>query len=54
MLNSYAKKTYTRTSHINEPQDTKIDESLFKDHIDGKIQTTSLYIDGSNYFQHYS
>ena len=45
---------FIRISHINEPEDTKIDDSLFKDHCDGKIQTTSLYKDGSNDFQHYS
>ena len=54
VLNTYAKRPYIRISHINEPEDTKIDDSLFKDHTDGKIQTTSLYKDGSNDFQHYS
>ena len=54
VLNTYAKKPYIRISHINEPEDTRIDDSLFKDHCDGKIQTTSLYKDGSNDFQHNS
>ena len=31
-----------------------MDETLFKDHIDGNIQTTSLYKDGSNDFKHHS
>ena len=47
-------KPYIRLSHINEMEDSKMDDSLFKDHIDGKIQTTTLYSDGSNDFQHYS
>lgn len=54
ILNTYMMRPYIRLSHINEPEDTKIDESLFKDHCDGKIQTTTLYADGSNDFQHYS
>ena len=54
VLNTYAKRPYIRISHINEAEDAKIDDSLFKDHCDGKIQTTSLYKDGSNDFQHYS
>ena len=54
ILNTYAKKPYIRISYINEPEDTRIDDSLFKDHCDGNIQTTSLYKDGSNDFKHYS
>ncbi len=53
-MNTYLTKRCIRISHINEPEDTKINESLFKDHCDGKIQTTSLYKDGANDFRHYS
>ena len=42
VLNTYAKRPYIRISHINEAEDAKINDSLFKDHCDGKIQTTSL------------
>lgn len=54
ILNSYIAKPYIKMSSINEPEDTKIDETLFKDWIDGNIQTTSLYKDGSNDFKHHS
>ena len=53
-LNTYITKRCIRISYINEPEDTKINESLFKDHCDGKIQTTSLYKDGANDFRHFS
>jgi hypothetical protein len=53
-MNTYLTKRCIRISHINEPEDTKINESLFKDHCDGKIQTTSLYKDGANDFRHCS
>ena len=53
-MNTYLEKQHIRISHINEPDDTKIDDSLFKDFTDGKIQTTSLYKDGSNDFTHKS
>ena len=54
VMNSYLEKQHIRISHINEPEDTKIDDSLFKDFTDGKIQSTSLYKDGSNDFTHNS
>ena len=54
ILNTYMMRPYIRLSHINEIEDSKMDDSSFKDHTDGKIQTTTLYADGSNDFQHYS
>ena len=45
---------YIKLSNINELEETKIDDTLFKDWIDGNIQTTSLYKDGSNDFKHHS
>jgi len=54
VLNTYQQKPYIRISHINEMEDSKMDDSLFKDHCDGKIQTTTLYADGSNDFCHHS
>ena len=54
VLNTYLKKPYIRISDINEPEDTKMDDSLFKDHCDGNIQTTKLYHDGSTDFKHFS
>ena len=54
VLNTYITKQCIRITHINEPADTKMDESLFKDHCDGNIQTTSLFKDGANTFHHHS
>lgn len=54
VLNTYIERPCIRLSHVNEMEDTKIDDSLFKDHTDGKIQTTSLYKDGANDFKHHS
>jgi hypothetical protein len=54
ILNTYMLRPCIRLSHINEMEDTKMDDALFKDYTDGKIQTTTLYVDGSNDFQHYS
>jgi len=54
VLNTYITKQCIRITHINEPSDKKMDESLFKDHCDGNIQTTSLFKDGSNTFHHHS
>ena len=54
VMNSYMKNAHIRLSHINEPEDVKIDESLFKDFTDGNIQSTSLFQDGSNDFTHNS
>ena len=54
ILNIYLQRPYIRISHINEMEDTKMDESLLKDHTDGNIQTTTLYRDGCNDFKHYS
>jgi hypothetical protein len=54
ILNTYISRPSIRLSHINEPDDTKIDDCLYKDFTDGNCQTTTLYQDGSNDFKHYS
>ena len=54
VLNSYNKNPHIRLSHINEPEDVKIDDTLFKDFTDGNIQSTTLFEDGSNDFKHTS
>jgi len=48
ILNTFNKSPYVRISWINEMEDKKIDDSLFKAFCDGKAQTTKLYEDGSN------
>jgi phage/plasmid-associated DNA primase len=54
ILNTYLLNRNIRISNVNEPKDTRMDESLFKDFIDGNIKTTSLYQDGQNLFKHLS
>ena len=54
ILNTYLLNRNIRISNVNEPKDTRMDESLFKDFIDGNIKTTSLYHDGQNLFKHLS
>lgn len=54
ILNTYLINRNIRISNVNEPEDTKMNESLFKDFIDGNIKTTSLYQDGQNLFKHNS
>jgi hypothetical protein len=54
ILNSFLSNPCIRVACVNEASDSKIDEMLFKKHADGQIQTTSLYRDGSNDFNHHS
>ena len=54
IMNSYISDPQVRISWINEPEDKKIDTSLFKKFCEGKIETTQLYKDGSHNVKHYS
>ncbi len=54
ILNTYLSRPSIRLSHINEIEDVRLDESLFKDYTDGSCQTTALYQDGANDFKHFS
>ena len=54
ILNTFLANRNIRITHINEPKDTKMDETLFKDFVDGNIKTTSLFKDGLNSFKHMS
>ena len=54
ILNSFSADPQIRISWVNEMKDTKMDDSLFKSFCDGAIQTTKLYTDGQQTFQHYS
>lgn len=53
-LNSYLQRRYTRISHINEPDDSKMNASLFKDFVDGNIASCQLYKEGCKSFSHFS
>ena len=52
VMNSFKDKQYLRITFVNELSDSKMNDSLFKDFIDGNIQATVLYKDGSNDFKH--
>lgn len=54
IMNTYLANKHIRISNVNEPEDAKLDETLFKDFIDGNIKTTSLFKDGQNSFKHMS
>lgn len=54
VLNTYLENQCIRISWINELEETKLNDSLFKSFVDGQLQTTSLYQDGCNNFNHYS
>jgi hypothetical protein len=54
ILNEFLINRNIRLSNINEPEDTRQDETLFKDFCDGIIKTTSLFRDGQNTIKHYS
>lgn len=54
IMNSYSSEPQVRISWINEPEDKKIDTSLFKKFVEGKIETTKLYNEGSHNIKHYS
>ena len=52
VLNSFLIYKYIRLAWVNEFSARPIDESLFKDFVDGVIKTTSLYKDGQNKINH--
>lgn len=54
VFNTFAMQPHIRIGFINEPEDTRMDETVFKDFIDGNVQTTTLYTDGSNDFKHHA
>lgn len=53
ILNEFQSNTFLRYAWINEMQDKKINDTLFKSFCEGLLQTTSLYKDGLNNFKHY-
>ena len=53
ILNEFKEKTYLRIAWINEMEDKKLDQSLFKSFCEGLLQSTSLYKDGLNNFKHF-
>ena len=52
IFNTFLIHRYIRIAWVNEFSDRRIDGSSFKDFIDGKIKTTSLFEDGQNRFVH--
>lgn len=52
VLNSFLIHKYIRLAWVNEFSSKPIDESTFKDFVDGVIKTTSLYKDGQNIVYH--
>ncbi len=52
VLNSFLINKYIRMAWVNEFSSKPIDESTFKDFVDGVIKTTSLYKDGQNICYH--
>jgi len=53
ILNEFKENSYLRMAWINEMEDKKLDQSLFKSFCEGLLQTTSLYKDGLNNFKHF-
>ena len=53
ILNEFLVKSYLRIAWINEMEDKKLDQSLFKTFCEGLLQSTSLYKDGLNNFKHF-
>lgn len=52
ILNTFIINAYIRMAWVNEFAEGLIDGSLFKNFIDGKITTTSLFKDGQNTIKH--
>jgi len=52
ILNSLMANPFVRICWINEMEDKKLDQSLFKRFCEGLITTVSLYKDGVNNFKH--
>ena len=54
ILNEFAEKQFIRISWINELEDKRVDDSLFKEFCEGLLKTTRLYQDGQQNFKHFS
>ena len=54
ILNTYSNDPQILYSWVNEPKDTKMNGSVFKVWVDGLLQTTKLYEDGQQNFEHHS
>jgi hypothetical protein len=54
VLNTYRSDPQILFSWVNEPEDKKMNGSLFKVWVDGNLQSTMLYKEGQHNFQHYS
>jgi hypothetical protein len=54
IMNSYLTAVCARITWINEIKDIKMDISLFKEFVEGVLQTTQLYSDGMCHITHYS
>ena len=54
ILNSYKNDPQYLYSWVNEPEDKRMNGSLFKVWVDGKLQSTMLYKDGQFNFEHHS
>jgi len=48
ILNSFLKNPQYIFAWINELSDSRLDETILKDFVNGKIKTVSLYADGQN------
>jgi len=54
IINTYKQLPFIRVSWLNEPIDTKMNDSLMKMFCEGLLQATALYKDGCENFNHYS
>ena len=50
-MNSYLGEPQLRITHINEPDDVKMDCELYKNFIDGLLTSSQLYKDGTRTFE---
>lgn len=54
ILNSFMEDIWIRISWINEMEDKKMNDTLFKSFCEGNLQTTALYKDKCHNFKHYT
>lgn len=54
IFNTFGKSPYIRFIWINEPKDKRMDAELFKQLVEGTIETTMLYQEGSHEQRHYA
>lgn len=54
ILNSFINDVFIRISWINEMEDKKMNDSLFKSFCEGNLQTTELYKESVKNFKHYT